>query len=251
VSKKTTEELYNEIYKQAEDKDMFEEIKYDGFDNHLNRDKKETENSSNWKERVSEAGQIARKQGNLPNGMERLIEEMLEPKINWKKLLYRYITNEVISDYRWDRNSRKGRALGFYLPSAKKENLEITCFVDVSGSISDEELSEFLGELLSIKNSFEMLKVNLVFWDTKMQNHYEMDNSNFNEISNLKITGRGGTSFRNVYDYIKKEIPKTKILIFFTDAFADYPKKQLYKTLWIVTKNGDENQIPYGEVIKL
>ncbi len=261
---KTAEQLFDEIYKQAKKNNMLQQVNSysqgKGFDNHIKdkgkngkslTEKEKNKLENNLKKKVSEARTKERLQGKETKGIGRTIDEILTPKISWRDLLYRYLSQAIISDYSFRKPSKKSVALGVYLPSTLKENLEITCFIDVSGSIDKSDLKEFISELLGIKNSFENLKINLVFWDTQANNSYVLDNSNFDEITNLKIDGGGGTNFTDCYNYIEKEIPNTKILLFFTDSYASFPEEMKYNTIWILTKDGREENIPFGDVIKL
>ncbi|MHA1470598.1 MAG: DUF2201 family putative metallopeptidase, partial [Candidatus Asgardarchaeia archaeon] len=59
--------------------------------------------------------------GNVPKGMERLVEELLEPKLNWKALLRKYIIQEIPTDYTYQKRSKHSIATGFYMPATKKD----------------------------------------------------------------------------------------------------------------------------------
>ena len=71
-------------------------------------------------------------------------------KVNWKTLLQKYITNTIPTDYTFARPRRSSRALGIYLPSVVKENVEIYVSIDTSGSISQDDLTDFLSEMLAV-----------------------------------------------------------------------------------------------------
>jgi predicted metal-dependent peptidase len=216
------------------------------------KDETNKEIEKEWKKRLIEGSEYAKNIGNLPKGMERFIDQLLEDKLNWKVILQRQITNELVSDYSWAKRNRRSIATNFYMPSFKKENIEITVFVDVSGSISQEELKEFLTEIHSIGKYFENLRINLVFWDTKANNKYLLSRANLNDLVNYKINGGGGTDFKGTEKYISEKIPNTRLLIFFTDGYATFEEQSRLKTLWILTKNGiKEEEIPYGTAIKL
>jgi predicted metal-dependent peptidase len=88
-----------------------------------------------WKKRIVEAQNIAKSMGSMPAGLERMIGTLLEPKINWKALLYRYVTNEIISDVSYSFPHKKSESIGVYFPHTVKENVEIVVSVDSSGCL--------------------------------------------------------------------------------------------------------------------
>ncbi|MGC9309976.1 MAG: DUF2201 family putative metallopeptidase, partial [Candidatus Nanoarchaeia archaeon] len=153
-----------------------------------------------WARSMVEALTYSKQQGNTPVGMERLVEQYIGQKVSWKEKLYKYITNEIMSDYTYNRPSKRSIATGFYMPSILKENIEIAVAIDTSGSISTKELSEFLGEVVNISKSFKEVKIFVLFCDAEVSDCLECSNGNIRKILDYEIKGGGGTSFVPVYD---------------------------------------------------
>src|SRR5574344_2349297 len=67
-----------------------------------------------------------------------------------------------------------------------------------------------------------------------------------------KVTGRGGTSYIPVIEYINAHKYRDAVMIYFTDGYGDsrIPKPKTYRNLWVVLR--DKNNLslsnPYGEV---
>jgi len=255
LDKKTAEQVYLEVEKLAEE----ERDEMDGarFDEHREGDEKEggkefKESKEKWNKAFSEASCYAKQQGNLPVGMKRLLDVVLNQKVNWKHLLYKYLTNTLPYDYTYSRPSKKSISTGFYMPSILRENIEVCVSVDTSGSISKDELGEFLGEITGIARTFNNIKIRLIVCDCEIKEVYEFGMNDSEDIANIKISGGGGTSHIPVYDYIEKHFPNTKILVNFTDGYTDFPDYEKVKTIWVITKGGcDDDKIPFGEVINL
>jgi predicted metal-dependent peptidase len=197
-----------------------------------------------WKKRVVEAEVLAKQMGKMPAGLERMIGTLLEPKINWKALLYRYVTNEIISDMSYSRPHKKSESIGIYFPHTVKENVEIAIAVDSSGSIGQEEITEFMSEIMSISRSFANINMTVMVCDAKIHDVYDIRNGF--DPKDIKIRGGGGTDFRDVFKWIQENKPYTKLLIFFTDGYGEYPKDETTKTLWVL-KN--DYRVPFGEKI--
>jgi len=279
LDKKSADEVYNELMKYADkekqDKNTIVGFDSERFDNHeiardsngkgkdrKGKDKKEQGISreelkqikDKWKKLLGEASAYAKQQGNMPSGMERLVDIMLNDKINWKSLLYKYITRELPFDYSYNRPSKRSRALGIYMPSVKRESINIAISVDTSSSISQKELSEFLGEIVSIAKSFNNINMTLIICDNEIKDVYEVRNGNIQTILDLKIHGGGGTSFTTPLNYIKDNLPNTKFTIFFTDGYGDRISLGDYNfnIIWLLTKGGTDNYIKdSGEIINL
>lgn len=264
ISKKTAEQIYEELMSQARKKKMIKNIPMyspttDLHDKHSEgkeegegKGKSDKDIEKEWKRRLITASEHSKNRGNQPAGIGRYVDELLENKLNWKNILQRQIVNEVVSDFTWMKQSKKSIASGFYMPSVKKENVNIVCFVDVSGSISQDELKEFITEIYNISRYFESLKIQIIFWDTQMNNHFTLNQSTIKDILDYKFQGGGGTTFDKCYEWTDENIPNTKLIVFFTDGYASFPKAEDIKTIWILTKEGcKEDDIPYGQIIKL
>ena len=275
LDKKSAERVYDEIYKKLP-KETQDAIKNGRFDIHIymdkngngsNGNKKDKEGneltisvsekelkelSKKWKEELVKASVEARQRGNLPLGMERYIDELINEKVNWRAILMKYITNEMIFDYDWGRPNKRSQAVGTYMPSFRKEKIDIIVSLDLSGSISQKELTDFVSEVVGISRAFSNIKITCILFDCEIKNVLVCENGNIDEILSTKIVGGGGTSHLCVYNYIKENMPQAKILINLTDAYTEFPKEETIKTIWAICKGGaDDKEIPFGTIIRL
>ena len=278
ISEKSWEDVYFELIKHIKDGDVDLEKFSNGFDVHIisdsngsesGKEDKESEDKQNalananvdengkdWKRILTEALQFAKNRGDLPGGMERVVEKILESHIDWKGLLYRYITSEIPVDFTWARPSKRSYSLNVYTPNIIKEQVDIIVSIDTSGSIGTDELEEFVSEIVGVINSFEAVKLTVIVCDATVQGVFRFNNPQKSEIlSKLKLKGGGGTSHIPVYEYIEKHIPNAKLLINFTDGMTEFPKRKDYpfKTIWVLGGSWriDKNRIPFGNVIEL
>lgn len=267
ISRKSCEEIYDEMYKVAP------KIKRNmvgigksggsnsGFDGHgygsgKPKDKKGNSNGGKsgedkWKDILVQSSNMAKMQGNVPAGMDRIIDSLVNNKVNWKTLLRKYITNEIMSDYSWSRPNKRSRVLGTYLPSAVKENVELVVAVDTSGSIGQEELTQFVSEIVHIVKSTNNLKAKVWECDCEIHQELEVKNGNVKKILNMEVKGGGGTSHIPVFNKMEQE--KAKVLINLTDGYTNFPEKKYgFDTIWVLTKGGcNEKDVPFGKVIRM
>ena len=86
--------------------------------------------------------------GNLPAGVKRLIDQLTNPKMNWRELIRQQIQATLKSDFTFARPSRRGWHMEAILPGMKPgEQIDICVAIDMSGSISNEQAVDFLTEI--------------------------------------------------------------------------------------------------------
>jgi len=276
ITEKTTEEIYEELKKFAKTNKGFQVfLPTYGFDRHFVLDnlsgkereelerkfgksfeeiKEEIENKI--KKRVMEAGDFSKTRGQFPKGLERVFNKILDFKLNWKALLRKIIVDNIPYDFTWKYPSKKSLAVGIYLPSTQKDmRLEVVAVVDLSGSISDEEMNAFMTEIVNIAKSFRNVKITLLTHDTELQDKIVVENGNIEKLKNIKLHGGGGTSHKWLPEFIKKEMPNARLIICFTDGYTEFfEEKEIYprKVIWVLSKESvDERSIPFGIVIRM
>ena len=158
--------------------------------------------------------------GNLPAGVKRLIQDLTEPKMDWRELLRMQLESTIKSDFTWMRASRKGWHMDAVMPGMKQEPMiDIAVGLDASGSISGQMLKDFLGEIQGIMESFPAYRIHVVTFDTDAYNPVQYDSDNLDSICDYEIKGGGGTDFDCVYNYLKEHEIEPKRLVMFTDGY--------------------------------
>jgi predicted metal-dependent peptidase len=199
-----------------------------------------------WKEHVVQAATVARMQGKMPAGIERMIDDLIAPQIPWIAILERFVNDSMKDDYDWMRRDRRFIGRGLYLPDLYSESAKIAVAVDTSGSISQEELKEAVSEVFGILRSKKISKVHLMSCDAKV--HLDKSLSPYDELPN-EYPGGGGTDFRPVFEAIGNQ-DRPACLIYFTDTYGDFPEMPPpYPVLW-VTKTKDFVP-PFGMAIQM
>jgi predicted metal-dependent peptidase len=158
--------------------------------------------------------------GNLPAGVKRLIQDLTEPKMDWRELLRMQLESTIKSDFTWMRASRKGWHMDAVMPGMKLDPMiDIAVALDASGSISEKMLKDFLGEIQGIMESFPAYRIHVVTFDTEAYNPVQYDSDNLDDICDYEIKGGGGTDFDCVYNYLKEHEIEPKRLVMFTDGY--------------------------------
>ena len=202
----------------------------------------------NCKITIARAAAVAKAQGKLPAGLERMIQETLQAKLNWKEILSRFITENARNDYTWKQPNKRYLYSGLYLPGLNVPTLgTITIIIDTSGSISQKELDTFASELHSILSTYPGTEIKIIYVDSKVANIETIDIYDFQ----LHARGGGGTDFKPGFEYIEKEAIMPTCAIYFTDGWCDsFPEPPDFPVLWILTDKANFKP-PFGEVIRM
>lgn len=197
---------------------------------------------------VNQAMAAAQRAGRYPAHLDRAIREALRPKVNWREVLSRFLTELARNDYSFRFPNRRFLHTGFYLPSLYNEEVgEIILFVDTSGSITEAILNMVAAEIQQILAGFHV-GFTVVYIDATVAGVEEIAPD-----SEVKLTpkGGGGTDFRPGFDWIKTEGRNPRAVVYFTDGvchqFAETPE---FPVLWC--KYGTYGFTPpYGEVVQV
>ncbi len=193
---------------------------------------------------LEQVNQKLEKQGELPKGLERLLEIKGEATISWRDALYRYVNTHAKSDYRFFPPNMKYLYLGFALPAIHGEHLHIAVAIDTSASVDKELLEQFLAELSEIMQLFPNYEIELIECDAKIQHISTLYPT---EPLRAILKGGGGTDFRPVFEHLEHH--DIKFLIYFTDGMGTFPSYlPRIETLWVMP---EVVEVPFGEVIVL
>lgn len=205
-----------------------------------------------WEHTLTEAVTHAKLRGNMPRGMDRYFDKLLHPKLDWKQLLHKYVTESIPTDFTWLRPSKKSYSTGIYLPDTVKDGIELVVSIDTSGSINRQDLTKYMSEVNGIVEKMNGVTMTIIFHDTQVYGGETLVNATTTEVIEVlnKVKGGGGTDHRPVFDWIAKNKQDAKLLISFTDGYSRYPDRATIPTIFCVDKNGKTN-IPIGKIIEL
>ncbi len=200
-----------------------------------------------WHQRLAGAAQQAMHHGKLGGEMARLIDHLLQPQVPWRQLLARFMSVTARDDFSYSRPSR--REGDCIRPALRSHQLELVVAVDISGSIKDAEIQEFIDEIDALKGQVRA-RVTLLACDARLcpgSPWYFEPWEEFRRPDEMK--GGGGTSFLPVFDWLDRAGPPPDLLVFFTDAMGQFPPLEPnFPVLWLVKGQG---KVPWGQRIQL
>jgi len=209
----------------------------------------EQENLSlQWQQRLVGAAQQAMQAGKMGEAMARMVDFTVQPALPWRNLLSRFVSSIARDDYNYSRPSnRRGDPAIF--PSLRSAQLNLAVAIDVSGSVSDKEISEFVSEINAIKSQMRC-RVTMMTCDTQLTGGGPWEFEPWEDMElPTQVQGGGGTRFHPPFEYLNKSDLQPDVLIYFTDAQGSFPEAPPpYAVLWLVK---GRNNVPWGERIPL
>jgi predicted metal-dependent peptidase len=157
--------------------------------------------------------------GSIPGHVARRVEEIVNPKLPWNAILQNYLSVYAKEEYTWTRPNKRYWP-DIYLPSMRSESLDqITVGVDVSGSITQQDLDIFIAEIRYIWDFLKPKALRIIAFDTHIR--FDETYSEGDSIDNIHIPGGGGTLIGPILDSIRDDTPELAII--FSDMEFSMP----------------------------
>jgi predicted metal-dependent peptidase len=251
IQDKNAEMVYDELIKQIKDNKLKGQFDKHIYGENMTEEEKRAV-SKEWEEKIENAMTRALQKGDIPKGLERLLNDLHKEEINWKKYLSQYITKEIKSGYSYTKPHKRSQSVGYYKPHDIREKIEIGICVDLSGSIGDTDYADFLSEVIGMARAFQD-KIDFKFYSHDTEGYFNgfVRNGNVEKIKNIKMKGGEGTDFNNVAELMNKE--NLKLVVWLTDGYGTEINKPFkYNILWVLNSYGNDEIVKkYGKVIKL
>ena len=266
----TAEEVYEMLIDHCKKHDVA--VNPDaGFDEHEQWNKKKNGGgavnsddgylSDLWKQRVMDAAKAAKEmdavqgRGTLPLGVDRLINELTHPTVDWRSVLSDFVSEEI-TDYSFYPPDRRFSDSDFFLPdlNEKEDRAEDILFmVDTSGSMSTEMITEVYSEIKGAIDQFGgKLTGWLGFFDALAYEAQPFDT--VSELLSIRPKGGGGTDFQVIFDYVRKKMhdPAPAAIVILTDGYCSFPDESEamgIPVLWVI--NNNYIKPPWGKVARI
>lgn len=203
-----------------------------------------------WELALSQAAQNAREIGDLSGSLERLVRDVLQPKLDWQELLSRYISDRARDDYSWSPPNKRFLSMDLILPSLSHQKLpEVVLAIDTSGSVTEQEMDQFAAEVSGILESFDTT-IHVVYCDSEVKGNDSF--SRWDLPLELAPEGGGGTDFRPVFSWVHDEGMDPACLVYLSDLECQgFPEREPdYPVLWAQVGQGGQVP-PFGDIIEI
>jgi len=233
-----------------------------GFDKHLKpgtsqgkdpASAQQQRNPQAWANAVAAAAATAKAQGKLPAALGRLLDEALEPQVDWKERIQTLFSRRVGSSrYDWRRPDRRLISRDIYAPGRSGFGAgTIVVAADTSGSIGEKELNMFFAEMAGILEDTNAKEL-VIMWCDAHINRVDIaeDPSDLNTIRCKGAVGGGCTSFIPVFDEITSRGIEPDALVYLTDGYGSFPAHSpTYPVIWGNISAPGAVKYPFGDVV--
>jgi predicted metal-dependent peptidase len=189
--------------------------------------------------------QTIKKRGTIPGEIDGVIklDEITAAKFDWRGYIRRFtgVSSKVYTKkIRRKENRRFSDNPGLKI----KMKQHMLLAIDTSGSVSNDELTEFMSEIHHIYKAG--VDITIIQCDTSIRSIESYKGKN-----ELKVHGRGGTQFDPVLEYYNEHQREFTSLVYFTDGECDASVRPKGNVLWVISERSEMNNDLPGKVIKL
>lgn len=202
-----------------------------------------------FREAVLQAAQGA-KPGSLPAGVQRIVQNLTAPKMDWRSLITMKVPSLAKNDYSYQRPNKKYQYSGIVMPGLQREEaIDVCVAIDTSGSISQQQLEEILSEVVGLMDMYAEFTLRIWQFDTQVYGYETFSKDTAGDLMRYEIKGGGGTSFQANWEFMKSEGIEPKLFIMFTDgeSYDGWGEEGYCDTLWIINNKYNKSiEPPYG-----
>lgn len=186
--------------------------------------------------------------GKSEEAFKELFSNIQDGKKSWRDILLEYINEKSQGDRDWQRLDRRMLQLGYYMPSTETNNRinRIAVAIDISGSVTENQLDYFLRETRTIKNNCNPETLDIISFNTRITGKWSFKEEE--TFDSLEMEINGGTSLDCVWKHYGSNKNKPTFLIVFSDMCVNIPDKPDYEVIWCVVDN-TQWKPPYGKAI--
>lgn len=211
----------------------------------------------NWNRKIQSAFRQCGDSTGMPQQVRTIVQDIAHRSgLNWKQLLHDFLQSDTY-DYNFLPPDRRYAFSDFYLPAYNMDEEhqtadDIWVCIDTSGSVTEEELTCTMAEILDAMRQAG-LKGRISFFDSNITEPEPFEFEN--DLKNLTAQGGGGTSFHIIFRYLKEKLypDLPRAILIFTDGYARFPEQKAaldVPVLWLICKGGNAD-VPWGQVIQL
>ena len=197
---------------------------------------------------VAQAAQAAKMRGKMPAALAEIVANLIDVPTPWHAILERHMTAIAKGEYTWARPNRRYLSHGHYLPNVGNVHRlgEIVVQVDISGSISQQEIQHYNGHLKRIVELCQPERVHVLYTDTSVRRHVVFEEG---EEFGIQFYSGGGTDMVSGIQYLDAEGIDPEVFVCLTDGYFHTTPDQAptYPVIWCVST---EQTPAFGEVVR-
>jgi predicted metal-dependent peptidase len=205
-----------------------------------------TEAESIRRHTASAMRQHVRSRGRLSLGWKRWADSVLEPVVDWRRVLAGSVRQAVAwasgaVDYTYQRPSRRSSALpGVVLPSLRRPAPRIAIVLDTSGSMGEDRLALALAEVTGVLRGVGVSNNRVTVLSCDAAVHVAR---RVTSVEQVELAGGGGTDMRVGIEAALRVADPPDVIVVLTDGETPWPAQRVH-TRVIAGLIGDRAPLP-------
>jgi predicted metal-dependent peptidase len=176
--------------------------------------------------------------GNMPAGLGRRIQEILNPPLPWYRLLAPYLRMQNHNVGFVPGDMRFNEPMLWTYPEPELTNVVFT--FDTSGSMSDQEIGASIYQAKNILSGYPNMEGYAMFWDARVHDVIKLDDFE-GTIARDGVHGGGGTNIKPQFDMMDEMKLDPCVVVCFTDGYVPWdavnPDELETDVLWVITND--------------
>lgn len=172
--------------------------------------------------------------GAVPASWQRWADQILQPTIDWRRLLADAVRQAVgwttgSVDYSYRRPSRRMSSVrGVVLPSLGRSLPAVAVVIDTSGSMDEDDMARALAEVVGVLRAVGVAgnRVAVLICDAEVHSVARVTS-----VQQVVLVGGGGTDMRAGIDAALTLPERPSVVIVLTDGFTPWPDEQISSRL--------------------
>lgn len=190
------------------------------------------------------SARMSNQPGSIPGETSLVLEKFLNPVLPWWTLLFNFFNELTNQEYSYAKPNRRYEDPLLRGLTGRNGLDHLIYYVDVSGSVSDQDILRMNSEVKFIWDELEPQRLTLVTFDKKIRDIYEFEDED--EFEKIQVKGRGGTDLEEVFKHMREQAPSAAVI--FTDLYVGIPENPQVPIVWAVYNNPDA-QVPFGRLV--
>jgi len=246
-----TEEIHKAILEHPKEaKELSESDKANYEEVHDKWVESENEDADEVKDKLKSTLKLASRNG-IPDEVLRIVKDNLKGEVHWTQIIRKAMRTLPKGKKKTVTRVNRRQPERLDLRGELKNHIpDVTVAIDISGSIDDRSMREFLKEIITLSHAYSE-SIRVIECDDAVRRDYKI--RSYQDIKPL-LKRRGGTKFSPVFQHIRELNLRNTLLIYFTDGLGEEKletRPSHYRTIWVVKGEKLSLRDPFGEVIYL
>lgn len=190
-----------------------------------------------------------RRWGSVPQAIQDMIAKLYSNEVDWRSIIKNFIGRSRSME-RHSTIKRINKKMPYIHPGVKRPTVaNFACFLDQSGSMSDEDIAQLFGELQQLAN---LTTIDVFHFDTEIDTENKMVWSKGSANPKCLRTRCGGTDFDAVANFLNSKENRGRYsgAIVLTDGYAPTMGYVFQtKILWVITEHGTLESVRPGDLV--